>query len=290
MKNILIIGGTGRIGSFFIKNVLKRNCGCFSKIFSLSRNRKQHEQLPNVTYLYEENWNENYLDTILIVNNIQVILYTPNLLTRNGNITTLLACSKRYDIPVLFVGSAAIFTEIPNAKTRGYRIEKEREIRESGIWYTIVRPTMIFGHIRDENIFKLKRIVNKFPLLILPGGKNTKQCPIDINDLVEAMRLLICKRGIKKEEINLAGPRPLTMKEIIISLSEKKKLVVYLNPKLIILILRIGRKIGIKTWHHEKIQRFNEDKIQDESHIYLEQYGYKPRPFAESVKAYQANN
>jgi nucleoside-diphosphate-sugar epimerase len=285
MKNILIIGGTGRVASFFIERILKEDKREFNTIISLSRGKNKANKFDDVIYLFKSKLDTDDIIKIITEYGISIILYTPSFIDANDHISVLAsACENK--IPVVFIGSAAMFTKIPNAKTRIPRLAKEDEIKNSGINYCIVRPTMIYGHKRDNNIYKLYKLLKKTRIIILPGGKKTKHNPISMYDLVEALYLITTKLTIDRQEINLAGPEPITMSEMIRTIKKGRIFIVYVNKNIVILLLKSLRKLGFKSWHYEKVQRFNEDKISDQSFAYLGKYGYKPTTFKETILNY----
>ena len=62
----------------------------------------------------------------------------------------------------VFVSSTGIFTKL-DARTKPLRLAAEKSIRESRLTYTILRPTMIYGTPKDENIIKLLRPMRAAP-------------------------------------------------------------------------------------------------------------------------------
>lgn len=76
----------------------------------------------------------------------------------------------------VFVSSTSIFTRL-NAETKAIRLAAEKCIADSGLWYTILRPTMIYGTAEDRNISRLIRYLNRWPALFIPGhGMNASVC------------------------------------------------------------------------------------------------------------------
>src|ERR1043165_5252204 len=54
----------------------------------------------------------------------------------------------------IFISTTAIFTQL-NAKSKKVRVAAELAIETSGLKYTILRPTMIYGSPRDRNMWRL---------------------------------------------------------------------------------------------------------------------------------------
>src|SRR5205814_7044896 len=79
------------------------------------------------------------------------------------------------------------------------RLTAEREVRESGLAWTILRPTMIYGAPGDRNLSRLLVLLARarrgraplpvsLPLpLPVPGGGRRLQQPVHVADLAEAV-------------------------------------------------------------------------------------------------------
>jgi nucleoside-diphosphate-sugar epimerase len=284
-KNILIIGGTGRIGTFLLDE-LKNHQNAFNQIHIISRRGGKNDELDFITNWKLKNDRLSTYEEIFRNHEIDIILHIPNLLSQDSPIEYLLTNAPK-SASLIFIGSAAIFTNIKGAKTRGLRIEREKLIRESERNYCIIRPTMIFGHPQDGNIFKLFRVVKKYPILAAPSTLNSKQNPVYIKDLVKVIVIFLTKEPIRNQELNIAGPKPITFKEMVSALNGKPKLIIPIPTAPIKVLLKLLRKMGFKVWHPEKIDRFSEDKVIDQGAAYLEKYGYQPTPFQDAVKCYE---
>ena len=69
----------------------------------------------------------------------------------------------------VFISTTAVTTRLP-ARTKQIRLDAERLIRESGMKWTILRPTMIYGAPGDRNLSRLLTLLHRVPLLPVPGG------------------------------------------------------------------------------------------------------------------------
>ena len=64
----------------------------------------------------------------------------------------------------IFISTTAIFTQL-NAKSKKLRLDAERAIENSGLNYTILRPTMIYGSPRDRNMWRLIQWMRYLPII-----------------------------------------------------------------------------------------------------------------------------
>src|SRR5215211_113454 len=72
-----------------------------------------------------------------------------------GHADSILRAAKEAGIQrAIFISTTAIFTQL-NAKSKSIRMDAERLIKSSGLAYTILRPTMIYGSDHDRNMWRL---------------------------------------------------------------------------------------------------------------------------------------
>ena len=91
------------------------------------------------------------------------------------------ACAASIDRAV-FVSTTAVTTTLP-ARSKQVRLAAEREIRESGLRWTILRPTMIYGTPGDRNLSRLLTLLPWVPLVPVPGGGRHLQQPVHVADV-----------------------------------------------------------------------------------------------------------
>ena len=95
----------------------------------------------------------------------------------------------------VFVSTTAVTTTLP-ARSKAVRLAAEDEIRGSGLSWTILRPTMIYGAAGDRNLSRLLALLARLrraPLptacrcLPVPGGGRQLQQPVHVADLAGAV-------------------------------------------------------------------------------------------------------
>jgi nucleoside-diphosphate-sugar epimerase len=90
----------------------------------------------------------------------------------------------------------------------------EEEVRNSGMDFTIFRPSVIFGK-RDGFITVLANIIKRFPIAPVIGSGNTRFQPISVKDVATCVFLSLQNKDTINQVIHLAGPEHLAYKEII---------------------------------------------------------------------------
>ena len=187
----------------------------------------------------------------------------------------------------VFISTTAVTTSLP-ARTRQIRLDAEQLIRESGMNWTILRPTMIYGAPGDRNLSRLLTLLQQVPVLPVPGGGQHLQQPVHVADLARAVLAAVERPAAAGTTYDVAGPAPLTFTELLqISAravgSRARFVPVPLAPAVAAsrCYERLGRHPRIRA---EQLQRLAEDKafaIDDAAR----DLGYAPRSFADGILA-----
>ena len=90
----------------------------------------------------------------------------------------------------------------------------EQAVIGSGLNYTIIRPSLIFGE-GDEFINSLAAVVRLFPTVpVLAGGRNRLQ-PIWVDDLAQCIALSLSRHDLHGHTLELGGPDQLSYNQIV---------------------------------------------------------------------------
>lgn len=187
----------------------------------------------------------------------------------------------------LFIGTTAIFTTL-NAPSKKVRLAAEETITGSGLDYTIIRPTMIYGTSRDRNMCRLIRYLNRWTFIpVLGGGKNLQQ-PIYVRDLAVAVKKCLDTDRTIGKAYNVAGAEPLNFNQVIDTVARilkrpGRKIHLPAGPFVVALkaLEKILPKAPIKA---EQILRLNEDKAFDYSDAERD-FDFSSRSFEEGVSS-----
>ena len=186
----------------------------------------------------------------------------------------------------VFISTTAIFTTL-NAPSKSVRLAAEETIRTSGLRYTILRPTMIYGSSRDRNMCRLIRFLRSWPVVPVFGAGEHLQQPVYVEDLAAAVvQSLMSERSVGRS-YNISGAAPLTYNRIIDIICEimgrrvrKVRLPIAPLVSALTMLERLPLRLPIKA---EQILRLNEDKAFDHAEA-IEDFGYRPRSFAEGIR------
>jgi uncharacterized protein YbjT (DUF2867 family) len=189
---------------------------------------------------------------------------------------------------VIALSSTRRFTRFPEATAR--RVSQgEAAFESSALDYTILRPAMIFGGERDNNLEKLVRWLRRRRWLpLLAGGRNLVQ-PIFTWDLVDAIvRALERPETTARRALTLAGPRAMTQRELVETVARAMGRPVlwipapYAAAMAGAAVLEFLMKRPLLT--RAQIRRTLEDKAFDISEASQALGGWQPRPFEEAIR------
>src|SRR5215208_2349236 len=89
------------------------------------------------------------------------------------------------------------------------KLEMEGVVRTSGLPWTIVRPTMIFGSERDKNIHRLLRFIDRWPVFPMFGPGTNLWQPVYHSDCAKGILKTIKRPGTVHQSYDLPGADPL---------------------------------------------------------------------------------
>lgn len=278
---ILVTGATGFTGSYVLPLLLQKewNVACFvretSDISSLP--------LDQVTLKYGDLADKESITRAL--EGMDTLVNVASL--GFGLASNIIGAAKDAGVKrAVFFSTTSIFTTL-NPGSKAIRLEAERLIQESGIPYTIIRPTMIYGSSRDRNLCKFIKFINRFPFFPVFGTGEFKLQPVYVADLGQAVVSILSTDKSVGNAYNLSGGTEITHNEMIqiIAKSLGKRIYLFrLPPGPFILFLSLLEKASLRfPITSEQIQRFNEHKVfshQDAE----EDFGYTPRSFASGLE------
>ena len=273
---ILVSGGTGLLGQAFLRAL--RESG-EHEVRCLVRATSPIERLEGFELAYGDAQDAGSLkralrgiDAFVHVAGIQ---YTPQVLEamRRTGVKRLLLVSSTS------AHSRFTFRSAP-------RLKMEALLSGSGLSWTIVRPSMIYGSELDHNMHKLLRFLDRSPVFPMFGSGENLWQPVYYEDVVQGVVAALERRGTVGQIYDLPGAQALSYIEMVRvaagSLGRKARIVrVPTGPVRRVLevaeVLRIP--FPIKA---EQVLRLNEDKAYPYEKAKKE-LDYAPRSFEEGI-------
>ncbi len=191
--------------------------------------------------------------------------------------TILRACASKTRL--VLMGSTWRFSRVPNPAAEEVRAAEQLFLAH-GTPGVMLHSTMIYGGHQERNVQRLLAVLQRFPVLLLPGGGRQIIRPIYIDDLVECLFRAVSRAWETPTAMAVAGPA-LTWRDMARTCARAKGLrrlflTVPIGPA--IMLLEFLRMIGIETPSPDMLGRFNESpefSTQEMTSL----LGVVPRPF-----------
>jgi nucleoside-diphosphate-sugar epimerase len=262
---ILLVGGTGFLGSFVARRLQDR------KPALLVRPTSDRATLPpNVDVFIGD------LSQPLPLAGIETIVYCASM--GFGQVPALIhelhAAGVRRAV---FVSTTAIFTSLP-APSRAIRVAAEEAVTTSRLDWTILRPTMIYGSARDRNISRLLSLLARWPVFPLCGDALWQ--PVHVEDVADSVVAALDSPVTVGRAYNVAGAAPLRFSELVRSAAEALSRRVLLLPAPLSAALLAARLTHLVT--EEQVRRLAEDKAFSIDEAQRD-FAYAPRTFQQGV-------
>jgi uncharacterized protein YbjT (DUF2867 family) len=185
----------------------------------------------------------------------------------------------------VFVSTTAILTKLAVA-SKPVRERGESLVRESGLAWTILRPTMIYGTPADRNIARLIRFVERSPLVPVPAPRALQQ-PIHVEDVASAVAAVVDRPVTIGRTYNISGREALTLKRLVDEVAlglDRRRLVLPVPLWPVKATLSAWSRVARPPITVEQVRRIEEDK----SFAYTDaarDFGFAPRDFRTGVRA-----
>jgi len=279
---VLVAGATGFTGSYTIPLLLKK--GYSVRCFVRESSDRSHLPVEQVEFaegnLEDAKSIERALDGMDAFVNIASLGF--------GYDETLIPALEQSTVRrAVFVSTTSIFTQLnPDSKT--VRLRAEELIKKSNLYYTILRPTMIFGSSRDRNMCRLIRFISRSSFIPVFGSGEYLQQPVFVGDVAWSIAEILGNSNTIFKEYNIGGAEPLTYNQVIDIVAEEagkriKKNYIPYKPvtKTLSFFEKFSIPLPIKA---EQILRLNEHKAFSYTDAEKD-FGYNPRHFRDVIRA-----
>mgnify|MGYP003586083839 CR=1 FL=1 len=282
MKKLLIAGLSGRTGRYFLNEINNKKLNDY-EIYATVRNTDTVLD-GNINKVIIDLDDFNKLNEFLV--GFDTVFHIVNIKKSVNVVKAAINNNVRW---VILVHTTGIYSKFKSASQEYIEIEKQIEdlIKDTNTKITILRPTMIYGSLDDQNMSFFIKMVNKLKIFpIVNNGKYYLQ-PVHQEDLGKAYySVLINEDKTIGNNYNLSGKDKLYLIDILKTISNK------LNKKTIFISIPFSiayfggwcvyllsfTKIDLR----EKIQRLVEPRAYDHDDA-IKDFNYSPIPFEEGI-------
>jgi len=305
MSNILVLtGATGKkSGGSFTENIGK-NIDKVKTIFpdgiravvrSASNTKELERLIPNV-----QKFVGDLTDTAFLKKAFQdadTVVHVSGIHWSREVVEAAAYCKVRR---LILVHTTGIYSKYKAAGEEYRKIDEYvyRICNENDMVLTILRPTMIYGNVTDNNVVTFIRMVDKFPIMPVVNGARYELQPVHYKDLGNAYyNVLVNEEATANKDFILSGGEAIQLRDMLIeigkNLGKKVKFIscpywIAYSGAWILFGLTFGRKD-----YREKVQRLCEPRVFSHEEA-TKAFGFAPRNFRvgiiDEIKEYQAMN
>lgn len=218
--------------------------------FNFDNPEKLTESLKGVSVLYNTYWVRFNYKTFTFASAVT-------------NSITLFNCAKQAGVEKVVHISVTNPSEQSHLEYFRGKAAVEKALQETGISYSILRPSIFFGGKEDILINNIAWILRKFPVFGVFGDGNYRLQPIYIDDLAK----LAVEQGRNRENtiIDAIGPETFTYKGLVQEVSKaigKKRLIISIRPAIGCIVGSIiGKIVGDVLITREEIEGLMADLL-----------------------------
>ena len=222
---ILVTGGTGFVGSHLIKRLRQEGV----PVRALVRNPDKAKALKDLgvdvvkgNISDAASLEKGATSVERVVHLVGIIQEVPGATFEGVHVDgtrNLLEAAKKSGVRHVFYQSA--LGTRPNAKSEYHKTKwaAEELVRASGIPYTILRPSLIYG-AGDQFTIRLSEMIRLSPLLPVIGSGRSKVQPIFIDDVVRCILEAVTSDCCLNEIYEVGGPDQLSYEEVTIAIAD----------------------------------------------------------------------
>ena len=262
---ILLIGSTGFMGPPVLKKLLEKDyeTSCLIRASSNRSDLLNAAKSVGKKILLLTGTLQSPDSMISILKKADSVIYMVDLEYTNL-LENFLDAARRSGLKrAVFISSTTVL--IPQrSRVKNQKINSEKLIKKSGMDYTILRPTMIYGSKDDNNFSKMIGFIKKRGFFVTFGIGNNLIQPIYIEDVADSVTGILDNKKTHGKIYNIAGKNPLKyndMLDIMRGKLKKQFKVIKLPLKFSKLLISIYAKISRNpSLTPEQIERMGIDK------------------------------
>lgn len=284
----VITGATGKSGQYTIERLMERMdelAGCQLRAVVRSREKAAfiaESGLPVSLYVGDIA-DESFL--LEAFTGADVLLHIVGIHTSRKVVPLAIRAGIKR---IIVVHTTGIYSKYKSAGAEYLRIDADitKMCQEAGVALSILRPTMIYGGLDDENVVKFITMMDKFPIMPVVSGARFALQPVHRRDLGRAYADVLLSKNTTGKDYVLSGKEPITLRDMLSVIAE------YLQKPAKFVSLPYWIAISgawtlfilsfTKVDYREKVQRLVEPRAYSHDEA-TQDFGYDPVDFREGV-------
>jgi nucleoside-diphosphate-sugar epimerase len=218
---IVITGGAGLVGQNLVIKLLANGCADLHVIDKAGHNLALGAGLhPGVLFTEADlavpgSWQLALADVdVVVLLHAQIGGISADTFHRNNVIATENVLSAVPATAYLVHVSSSVIESSANDDYSSSKALQEKRVVESGLPYTVLRPTLMFGWFDRKHLGWLSQFMSSSPIFPIPGNGNYIRQPLYAGDFTEII-LACIKTRPPSQSYNISGKEKITYIDII---------------------------------------------------------------------------
>ncbi len=227
---IVVTGAAGLIG----QNLIPLLCADFDELVCIDKHEENLELLKNlnsnITAVQADcsgdKWQQHIAGAdVLITMAAQISARDFELFYKNSFLTTKKAtdAAKKYGVKhIIHISSSVVISKAEDDYTKTKRMAEDYVVK-SGLLFTVLRPSLIFGPFDNKHLGYLSGFLEKSPVFPVPGDGKIVRQPIYVLDVAKVITAA-AKRKPENKIYNLIGNEKIFYIDLIKTIAKVKNI------------------------------------------------------------------
>lgn len=217
---VLVTGATGFLGRRVVGELQERGHAVRCLVHTPGGERLFSAPKPDIYYGNVTDWEalEEAAHGVDIVIHLVAIIRQRRRATfesiNHRGTANVIAAAKQAGVKQFIHVSANGVTNDVRFRYLHSKWQGEQEVVNSGLRYTILRPTLMFGP-GDEFLNTLAGLARVFPLVPVAGPGRNRYQPIAVEDVARCVALSVDRQDLMGRALDIGGPAQLSYNEIV---------------------------------------------------------------------------